>query len=126
MAKTYASLQQYYDTGKTDYSHTKNVEYHLQKATRDIDVLTFNRITDFDKLSDFQKEIIREVCIEHASFLIENESIINTYLSSYSINGVSMTFGNSWNLHVCSGVAMDKSLYNRLSMTGLCCRSFNY
>ena len=125
MAKTYASLQQYYDTGKTD-SHTKNVEYHLQKATRDIDVLTFNRITDFDKLSDFQKEIIREVCIEHASFLIDNEDTLKTYLSSYSINGVSMTFGNAWNLYISSGVAMDKSLYSRLSSTGLCCRSFNY
>lgn len=125
MAKTYASLQQYYSTGKND-SQTQDVQRQLQKATRDIDVLTFNRITDFDKLSDFQKEIITEVCIEHASFLMDNGDMLKTYLSSYSINGVSMTFGNAWNLYISSGVAMDKSLYSRLSSTGLCCRSFNY
>lgn len=105
-----------------------NIEKYLKKASRDIDVLTYNRILKkgFENLTEFQKEMIKEVCCEHASFLHENESLLRTYLSSYSINGVNMNFGKNWNLYVSNGVAIDMSLYERLCSTGLCCRSFYY
>ncbi len=111
----------------TDIDEEKLSRY-LKNASRDIDVLTYNRIVDkgFDNLTDYQKEVIKEVCCEHASFLYENETMLKTYLSSYAINGVNMSFGNSWNIYVENGVAIDRSLYERLCSTGLCCRSLYY
>lgn len=106
----------------------KTLNKYLKNASRDIDVLTYNRIVDkgFDNLTDYQKEVIKEVCCEHASFLYENETMLKIYLSSYAINGVNMSFGNSWNMHIENGVAIDKSLYERLCSTGLCYGSLYY
>lgn len=127
MYQPYVDSDDYYNVydGQID---EENINKYLKKASRDIDVLTYNRIVakGFDNLTEFQKEIVKEVCCEHASFLCENETMIKTYLSNYAINGVNMSFGNSWNLMIESGVAMDKSLYERLCQTGLCCRSFYY
>lgn len=105
-----------------------NIDKYLKEASRNIDILTYNRIVKkgFENLTEFQKEIIQEVCCEQASFLFENEEILKTYLSGYSINGVNMSFGNAWNVYTEAGIAMDKSVYEKLSMTGLCCRSFYY
>lgn len=106
----------------------ENIDKYIKKSSRDIDVLTYNRIQEkgFDNLTEYQKDLIKEVVCEHASFIIENETLLKTYLSNYSINGVNMSFGISWNVYIESGVAIDKSLYERLCSTGLCCRSFNY
>ena len=103
-------------------------EHILKKASRDIDSLTYNRIVKkrFENLSLFQKSVVQEVCCEHAFFLYENESILKTYLTNYSINGVNMSFGKSWNIYISDGVAIDRSLYERLCTSGLCCRSFYY
>lgn len=96
----------------------------LKRVCMHIDSLTYNRIRakGFDNLTDFQKEILREVICQQADFECENEDIINTILSSYGINGVSMSFGSNWNLHIENGVAMKKDVYSLLSQTGLCCR----
>lgn len=121
--------QPYVDiTGYKIYTNNNIDEKYLRQASREIDVLTFNRIVKqgFDKLTEFQQEIIKEVCCEHALFLSENESMLKTYLSSYAINGVSMNFNKSWNMYIENGVAIDRSLYERLCSTGLCSRSFYY
>lgn len=103
-----------------------NIEKSLKKASRHIDTLTFNRIQGirFDNLTEFQKEIIKEVTCELANFEYENEDVITSVLSSYSINGVSMSFGDSWNIKVLKGVAIPTELYETLSQTGLCTLSF--
>lgn len=106
-----------------------DIDKSLKNASRDIDTLTFNRIVDigFDNLTNFQKEIIKEVICEFADFKFENKELINSVLSNYSINGVSMGFNNnSWNIKIFKGIAIPKDLYNRLEQTGLTCRSFNY
>lgn len=128
MYQPYADSDYYFDEYNGNSLNSENANKYLKAASRDIDVLTFNRIVgdSFANLSDYQKEIIQEVCCEHASFLFENESMLKTYLAGYSINGVNMSFGNSWNVYIENGVAMEKSLYERLCSTGLCCRSFNY
>lgn len=106
----------------------KKVKSILENASQDIDTLTFNRIKKqgFNNLTLFQRKQITEVCCRHAFFLYENEDMLETYLSSYAINGVNMSFGNSWNLMIENGVAIDRKLYERLCSTGLCCRSFHY
>ncbi len=96
----------------------------LRTASRHIDSLTFNRIVamGFDSLTAFQQDIIKEVCCLQAQFETENADVISSVLSSYSINGVSMQFGESWNIFTEHGVAMRKDVYALLSQTGLCCR----
>lgn len=102
-----------------------DVDKYLRTASRHIDSLTYNRIVGrgFSNLTQFQQDIIREVCCELAEFEYENEDLIQNVLQSYSINGVSMSFGNSWNVKVISGVAIRSDIYEKLAQTGLCCAS---
>lgn len=96
----------------------------LTLASRHIDSLTFNRIVaeGFDNLTDFQQGIIREVVCKQADFEAENADAISSILTSYSINGVSAQFGDSWNVYTEKGVAMRRDDYSLLCQTGLCCR----
>jgi hypothetical protein len=97
-------------------------ELYINNASRHIDSLTFNRIvgTGFDNLSVFQQEIIKKVCFDMANFEYDNADMINSVLQSYSINGVSMQFGSSWNIAVINGIAIRRDTYNLLMQTGLC------
>ena len=64
---------------------TDNLERRLYIASRHIDTLTFNRIVarGFENLTEFQKDVIRLVVCKQADFEAENESLINSVLSSY-------------------------------------------
>ena len=96
----------------------------LRQASRHIDSLTYNRIIGrgFSNLTEFQQELIREVVCQQADFETENADEIETVLQSYSINGVSTQFGNSWNVFTDKGIAMRRDVYALLCQTGLCCR----
>lgn len=108
--------------------HSDELQKILEQASRHIDILTYNRIVavGFDKLTAFQQTVIKEVCSELAEFEYENADLIDSVLQSYSINGVSMTFGNSWNVKIQNGVAMPRDLYERLLSTGLCYAGFGW
>lgn len=99
---------------------------YLKQASRHVDTLTFNRIADIDNLTDFRKETVKEVAAALAEFEYENKEILQSILSSYAINGVSMNFGESWNVKLTNGVAIPMDLYNTLAQTGLCARTFCY
>lgn len=115
---------------RTDFQNLELEEFDgledaLRKASRHIDSLTFNRIVaqGFENLTLFQQELVTEVTCRQALFEHENTELIESALSSYSINGVSMGFStDSWNLVVENGVAMPRELYSFLKQTGLCCR----
>lgn len=100
------------------------LEKALRTASRHIDSLTYNRIVGqgFSSLTEFQQEIIREIVCLQADFEHENADEIDTILSSYSINGVSAQFGESWNVFIDMGIAMKRDVYELLKQTGLCCR----
>ena len=100
------------------------VEKRLKKASRHVDILTFNRIISIglDNLTDFQKDIIQETVCELAEFEYENEDLINSVLQNYSINGVSLSIGNSQNVKIQDGVVILAAQYSILQQTGLCCR----
>lgn len=104
----------------------ESIEKALKTASRHIDTLTYNRIVGkgFDNLTSFQQSVIKDVCCQMADFETENAEWLNSVLQSYSVNGVSMSFGgNSWNVKVQNGVAIRADLYEMLQQTGLCCRS---
>lgn len=119
----YVSLNEYLRMSYNIISQD-DADKMLRQASRHVDALTFNRIVGrgFDNLTEFQKDVIKEVVCRQAEFEYENEDMINTVLSSYSLNGVSMNFGSSWNLYIENGVAIRKDLYSLLKQTGLCCR----
>lgn len=103
----------------------EEVQKAIFTASRHIDSMTFNRIVGkgFDNLTEFQKEMIRYAACKQADFEKENESLINSILSSYSLNGVSMGIDpDGWNVTVRNGVVMQSDTYSVLEQTGLCCR----
>lgn len=121
----YADVQYYTDEYKGSTIPEEQLESALKNASRHIDTLTYNRIVGkgFANLTPFQQSIIKEVCCQMADFETENAEWLNSVLQSYSVNGVSMSFGSSWNVKVQSGVAIRADLYELLQQTGLCCRS---
>lgn len=94
----------------------------LKQASRHVDALTYNRIVGrgISSFTDFQQDIIKECCCELADFEYENADYIENVLQNYGINGVSMSFGESWNLKIQNGIAIKTSTYQKLCQTGLC------
>lgn len=100
------------------------IDRSLRQASRHIDTLTFGRIVKrgFDSLTPFQQSLIQEVTCLQADFEYENQDELDNILSAYSINGVSATFGDSWNVKIENGIAMKRDVYAMLMQTGLTCR----
>ena len=123
MYTPYVTEKQYREDYAGDIPDEK-LQKALRQASRHIDSLTFNRIpaAGFDNLTPFQQDVIRVVVCLQADFEVENEDEINMIVSSYSINGVSAQFGESWNVYTDKGIAMKKDVYALLTQTGLCCR----
>ncbi|MSS64597.1 head-tail connector protein [Velocimicrobium porci] len=102
----------------------EEISKYLNQASRHIDSLTYNRIVGrgISNLTEFQKDILKEVCCEQAEFEYNNREIFDMILQGYSINGVSMQFGESWNVSIQKGIPMKRDTYEILSQTGLTCR----
>lgn len=121
MYSGYVSLEEYTDAGYTTI--TEGTSKFLKDASRSIDSLTFNRINHigFDNLTVFQKDIIIEVVCELADYLFNNSETLNSAVSSYSINGVSVTNDGGKFSETISGITIPKSLKSKLNQTGLTC-----
>ena len=96
-----------------------NAPEHALSAAEHIDILTGFKIVDFASLTAFQQSVIRRVHNKLEQFERENEDILDSPLSSYSVNGVSMAFGEK--IKAVSGVILPAELYALLCSTGLCC-----
>lgn len=92
------------------------------KASRNIDTLTRCRINGigWERLTELQRNAVTEVCCDMVQFMDENRELLDTPLSSYSINGVSMQFSFNPTVFVQGGIIMRQSTYGRLVTTGLC------
>ena len=122
--KPYVDIEYYKDVFKGNLIPDEEAEKQLRQASRHIDSLTYNRIVcrGFYSLTNFQQEVIKEIVCLQAEFEYENADELEMILSSYSINGVSAQFGNSWNVFTEKGIAMKRDVYTMLCQTGLCCR----
>lgn len=122
--KPYADADFYREVYKGTVILAEELERRLYVASRHIDTLTYNRIVGrgISGLTEFQAGIIREVCCQQADFEYENQDLMETVLSGYSLNGASVQFGNSWNVMTDKGVAMKRDTYSLLKQTGLCNR----
>lgn len=120
----YVTKEYYFDTYGGTIVPEELLERYIRQASRHIDSLTFNRIASqgIINMTPFQQDIIREVVCMQAEFEYQNKDIFDMILQGYSINGVSMQFGESWNVTTKKGIPMRKDVYEQLSQTGLCCR----
>lgn len=102
----------------------EQIEKQLTTAGRQIDTLTYCRIrsTGFENLTEFQKDQIRYANCLLADFIYENKDELESMLSSYGINGVSMTFSNGINVTKVQNIIIRTDIYAELVKTGLCCR----
>lgn len=93
----------------------------LRAANDACDALTFSRINaiGWDGLTEFQRDLVRRACCVQADFLLENGDAVWSAMSSYSINGVSMAFGNAASYTVQGGVAVSNDALSLLRRTGL-------
>ncbi|OUQ12936.1 hypothetical protein B5E84_18280 [Lachnoclostridium sp. An14] len=119
----YVTPEEYADFGGTVLPEAEAARF-LRQASRHVDSLTYNRMVGqgFSGLTEFQREMVKEVVCRQAEFEYENADEIDTILQSYSINGVSAQFGSSWNVFTDKGIAMRRDVYAMLCQTGLCCR----
>ena len=123
MNEPYVNNEYYTEEYKGSILPTNEILKELKKASRQVDSMTYNRINKVgvSNLTNFQLSIIKEVVCELADFNYENKDLINSILSSYSINGVNMSFDNSNNVANKNGVIIPNELYNHLEKTGLTC-----
>ena len=120
----YATVEYYKDVYKGTLDDAE-IDKALQQASRHIDTLTYNRIVaiGFDNLTEYQQGIIKECECLMADWETENADYINSMLSSYSLNGASMSFtGNSASAVVVNGVAVSRDIYSHLQKCGMCTR----
>ncbi len=91
----------------------------LRKASMAVDILTFNRLpTLWGELSQVQRERVALAACMIADFQVENEDVLSSAVSSYSINGVSLSF-NEQTVVSESGAIVPRDAYSLLKSTGL-------
>lgn len=120
----YADKEYYMESYGGTVIREEELARQLDKASRQIDTLTFCRIREigFDRLTVFQQDQTRYVTCLLADFIYENQDELESMMSSYAINGVSMTFSNGVNVMKVQGVMIRTDIYAELEKTGLCCR----
>ena len=117
---------EYYTTEYNGILPEEEAVKALKQASRHIDTLTYNRIVavGFENLTEFQQGIIKECECLMADWETENADYINSMLTSYSLNGASMSFsGNSESAFIQNGIAVSREIYSHLQKCGLCTRS---
>ncbi|WP_142414395.1 hypothetical protein [Hathewaya massiliensis] len=72
----------------------KDLKQELNKASDQIDTLTYNRIVGigFDNLTPFQQERVKKAVCYHADFIAQYGDYINMPLSGYSAGDISLSF----------------------------------
>ncbi len=122
----YATITDYLEFGNGAIPQ-EQIEGRLRHASRQIDTLTYNRIVaaKFENLTEFQQGIIKESCCLLADFLYENADLLGSALNSYSVNGVSMSFGGV-TVDIINSVPIRRDIYALLTQSGLCTTNLHW
>lgn len=117
---TYEELLEYSTQEQSGTMDEQDAYVYLCRASEAVDVLTYSRIQSFDALTGFQQEKIRSVVAQLALWLMEYGDMLENPVSSYAINGVSVSMSGQQVVQI-SGVTIPQRLYGLLMQTGLCC-----
>lgn len=122
---SYVTVTYYKDTfkGVMESLDNEELQVKLDLASIDIDSLTYNRIIDFDGLTDFQKEKVRMAVCLHADFSYQYGSLFDSPLSGYSAGSVSVSFNNEA-IADQNGITTSQRAFSILKQTGLAVRLF--
>lgn len=95
----------------------------LDGASDDVDAMCFGRIRQIgiDNLTDFQREKVKKAVCYHTAFLASYGDAVSSPLSSYGINGVSMSFDASKVVQQ-GNVTTSPKAYSQLMQSGLAYR----
>lgn len=118
----YATFTDYQAQG--GQASEQDITPKLQAASDAVDALTFNRIVGkgFENLTTFQQEKVKRFCCLQADFLLENADAVESAMTHYSINGVTMEFGNAALYQIVEGLAVSNAAISLLNQTGLTSR----
>lgn len=96
----------------------------LARAGRAVDTLTFCRIRalGWEGLTPFQQDAVSEVVKGLAEFHSTNTDLLESTVSGYSINGVSVQYSGGVSVTRVGGVVIPRELYALLEQTGLTCQ----
>lgn len=99
---------------------TTGLASKLEKASDQIDSLTYNRIVGigFDNLTPFQQDKIKKAICIHADFIEQYGDYVNMPLTGFSAGSISLSF----NAQKINGVTTTQEVINYISQTGLTCR----
>jgi len=105
--------------GGTIIPEDDSIDIKLERASAQIDTLTYNRIVGigFDNLTEFQKDKIKKAVCIHAEFIEQYGSYIDIPLSGFSAGSVSVSF----NAQKVNGITTTQEVLNYLKQTGLTC-----
>lgn len=94
-----------------------STQQKLERASDQIDSLTFNRIVaiGFDNLTDFQKDKVKKAICIHAEFIEQYGAYIDMPLGGFSAGSVSVSF----NANKVNGITTTQEVLNYLKQTGL-------
>lgn len=127
MQEAYAGID-YYMNDSGAYVYDEDIKGELignclHLASDAIDALCYGRIRKigFDKLTEFQQEKVKKAVCLHAKFLLTYGDLLNSPLSSYGINGVSMSFDAS-KVVTQGGVTTNQAVMQQLRQSGLATR----
>lgn len=119
---SYVDYQYYTETFGGSIITAESAPKTFQNASDTVDSLTYCRIVSRGLwgISDYQKGIVQNVVCALAEWQTENADILTSPYSSYSINGVTATWGTGTNIRKINGVLIPANLYAELVKTGLC------
>lgn len=120
----YVNKEYYLNDFKGNILSDDEVEKYLKLAQEKIDSITFNRIVKigFDKLTEFQKEKIKESICYQAEYVFENgyNNETNRDIASYSVLDISVSKDNSSsNKTIAQKENMSEIAYDYVHKTGL-------
>lgn len=118
---SYATLDNYRNYGLSGAG--EEIAVLLDQASDAVDALCYGRIrrVGFDNLTEFQQEKVRKAVCYHAAFLSTYGDLLNSPLSSYGINGVSMSF-DAEKVVTQGGVTTNQAVMQQLRQSGLATR----
>lgn len=116
----YIDYQYYKDEFNGTVLEEYNSKQRLERASDQVDSLTFNRIRakGFDNLTEFQKDRIKKATCIHAEFIEQYGDYIDTPLSGFSAGSTSVSFKTN----KVNGITTTQEVLNYLNQTGLTCR----
>lgn len=116
----YIDYSYYKDTYKGNLE-SEALEKLIEDASFDIDRLTYGRIRKkgFEKLTEFQKELVRKAMCYQIDFIHTYGEYFNIPLTGFSVGDVSLSLENS---NIRNGINASKKTLDYLLQSGLMSR----